>query len=270
MATYAVGDIQGCLKPLLRLLKRAQFNPSQDKLWVAGDLVNRGPESLETLRYLHSLGDIVTCVLGNHDLHLLAVAYDHRSPTKNDTFHDILDAPDKDILLNWLRQQKLVHHDPTLGFTMVHAGIPPQWSLKKALAYSAEVEQVLQSSAIESFLPEMYGNEPAKWKKSLTGNERLRTITNYFTRMRFCKPGGRLDLTSKQGPGQHPLGYAPWFAHPQRKTANDRIVFGHWAALEGKVKTPNVYALDTGCVWGGKLSMLRLEDLKWYRCTCKK
>lgn len=269
MATYAVGDIQGCLKPLKRLLERAKFDPATDKLWVAGDMVNRGPESLETLRFLYNLGPSVTAVLGNHDLHLLAVAYDFRLPGNGDTVDDILKAPDRDILIQWLRQWPLVHHDATLGFTMVHAGIPPQWTIGEALLYSAEVESVLQSDAIEDFLINMYGDWPDKWKDELTGYDRLRVITNYFTRMRFCKPGGKLELVSKQTATEHPPGFAPWFAHPKRKTANDPIVFGHWAALEGKVKAANVYALDTGCVWGGRLSMLRLEDKKWYRCACK-
>ncbi len=269
MATYAVGDIQGCLKPLKRLMDCVNFDPAVDTLWVAGDMVNRGPESLATLRFLHSLGDSVVAVLGNHDLHLLAVAFDFRPPGRNDTFHDILEAPDKDTLIEWLRHQKLVHYDADLGFTMVHAGIPPQWTLCEALIYSEEVEAVLQSSAITDFLVNMYGDLPDKWNSKLKGNDRLRVITNYFTRMRFCKPGGRLELASKQAATNHPPGFLPWFAHPKRKTAKDRIVFGHWAALEGKVKTDNVYALDTGCVWGGRLSMLRLEDKKWYRCSCK-
>ncbi len=269
MATYAVGDIQGCLKPLKRLMECVNFNPAKDTLWVAGDMVNRGPESLETLRFLHGLGNSVVAVLGNHDLHLLAVAFDFRPAGRSDTFHDILEAPDKDTLINWLRHQKLVHYDSSLGFTMVHAGIPPQWTLGEALIYSAEVESVLQSSAIAGFLMNMYGDKPAKWSPKLSGYDRLRVITNYFTRMRFCKPGGKLELSSKQGANSHPPGFAPWFAHPKRKTANDPIVFGHWAALEGRVNTDNIYALDTGCVWGGRLSMLRLEDKKWFRCSCK-
>lgn len=258
MSVYAVGDIQGCLKPLQALLIHIHFNPSKDTLWVAGDLINRGPESLETLRFLYYLRDSIQVVLGNHDLHLLATAAGYRKPTPSDTLKEIIDAPDRDILLEWLRYQPLVHHDKHLGYTMVHAGIPPQWSISQALLLSAEVENALQGKKIHSFFKNMYGNEPNTWHKNLKGSERLRLITNYFTRMRFCDKNGKLELKSKTETA--PDGFSPWFSHRSRKTIKDNIIFGHWAALNGITNTPNLFALDTGCVWGGELTMMRLED----------
>ncbi len=264
MATYAVGDIQGCLKPLQALLIHIKFNPKLDTLWVAGDMVNRGPESLKTLRFLYHLRHSLKIVLGNHDLHLLAIAAGYRNPTPSDTLNDILNSPDRDILLEWVRQQPLVHHDKKLGYTMVHAGIPPQWSIKKALRYSQEVETVLKSKKINAFLQSMYGNEPSQWNKHLKGMDRLRIITNYLTRMRFCTTTGKLELNTKAGLNSAPVGYLPWYAHTKRKTNNDKIIFGHWAALEGQADHDNVFAIDTGCVWGGKLTMMRLEDQKLF------
>jgi bis(5'-nucleosyl)-tetraphosphatase (symmetrical) len=264
MATYAVGDIQGCLKPLQALLSHVKFNPKKDTLWVAGDMINRGPESLKTLRFLYHLRSSVKAVLGNHDLHLLAVAAGHRDSSRSDTLYSILNAPDRDILLEWLRQQPLLHHDPELNYTMVHAGIPPQWSLKKAIKYAKEVEEVLQSKDIQKFLSSMYGNEPDRWDKTLKGKERWRLITNYFTRMRFCTPSGKLELNTKAGIDTAPPGYLPWYAHENRKTNKNKIIFGHWAALEGKADHKNVFAIDTGCVWGGELTMMRLEDEKLF------
>jgi bis(5'-nucleosyl)-tetraphosphatase (symmetrical) len=268
MATYAVGDLQGCLKPLKCLLKEVSFNPGEDKLWLVGDLINRGPQSLETLRFLYEMRGSVVAVLGNHDLHLLAVAYGHRQPSKGDTLDEILIADDSEVLLQWLRQQPLLHHDERLGFTMVHAGIPPNWSLKKARKRASELEEVIRGHLFDEFLGNMYGNEPAFWDKRLEGTDRWRVITNYFTRMRFCSAAGLLELSTKSGIDQAPEGYAPWFCHPDRKTRNDKIIFGHWAALEGFTATPNIYALDSGCVWGGKLTMMRLEDERYFYCDC--
>ncbi|MEO0442503.1 MAG: symmetrical bis(5'-nucleosyl)-tetraphosphatase [Pseudomonadota bacterium] len=245
MSTYAVGDIQGCLKPLQALLHHTGFDPSKDKLWLAGDLVNRGPDSLKTLRFLYHLRHSLTVVLGNHDLHLLAVAAGYRTSTPTDTLSAILEAPDRDILLEWLRHQALLHHDPVLNYTMVHAGIPPQWSLQKAIRYAQEVETVLRSNDINDFLESMYGNQPDIWNKYLKGKQRWRIITNYFTRMRFCTPSGRLELNAKAGIDTAPPGYLPWFAHTERKTKDDRIIFGHWAALEGNTGQQNVFAMDT-------------------------
>ena len=268
MATYAVGDIQGCYDSLLCVLDQCQFNPSVDKLWVAGDIVNRGPKSLKTLRFLHSLGDAVVAVLGNHDLHLLATAFGCRSYNNRDTLEKILKAPDRDQLLHWMMHRKLVHHDPGLGFTMVHAGIPPQWSIEDALQRAAEIEAILQGKKFERYFETLYGNKPDKWDDDLKGPDRWRVITNYFTRMRFCTKKGRLELTCTQPATSPPKGFAAWYSFENRVAKNDRILFGHWASLQGVTNTPNVFALDTGCVWGGQLSMMRLEDQAWFRCKC--
>lgn len=271
MAVYAVGDLQGCLKPLQCLLEQVSFDPAHDQLWLVGDLVNRGPQSLQTLRFLFSIRHAVTCVLGNHDLHLLAVAHNIERMKKGDTLQEILDAPDRADLLDWLRMQKLVHHDAERKVTLVHAGIPPQWTLSKALRRAAEVEEVLRDDArLPLFLDGMYGNEPAKWSKELHGIARLRVITNYFTRMRFCTADGTLDLKSKEGIGSAPPGFAPWFSHPQRKMHGEKIIFGHWAALEGHCQEPGLYALDTGCVWGGAMTLLDVDSGQLHRCTCPK
>lgn len=268
MATYAVGDVQGCLKPLQSLLKTVQFNPDRDQLWLVGDLVNRGPQSLDTLRFLYKMRDNVVAVLGNHDLHLLAVAYGHRQPSDSDTLDEILVANDRETLFDWLRCLPLMHHDAELGFTMVHAGIPPQWSLRKALKRAEELEDVLQSYRFDAFLESMYGNQPAVWDGDLSGPDRWRVIANYFTRMRFCDSKGRLELHAKKGANSPPKGYAPWFSHPNRKTRDDKILFGHWAALEGRTGVANTFALDSGCVWGNHMTMMRLEDERYFYCDC--
>lgn len=266
MSTYVVGDLQGCLKPLHCLLEQVSFNPAQDRLWCTGDLVNRGPESLATLRYIHSLGDACVTVLGNHDLHLLAVAYGNASLKRNDTLQEILDAPDAEILLEWLRHRPLMHHEN--HFTLVHAGIAPQWSVAQALIYAREVEMALTGNHFTDFLCHMYGNQPDLWQDNLSGTDRLRTITNYLTRMRFCFADGRLDLGNKLGPEHAKPGTYPWFNTPKRIATKDNIIFGHWAALQGQANTPHVFALDTGCVWGGDLTLLRVEDEKLFSCQC--
>jgi len=269
MTLYAVGDLQGCLAPLQCLLKRVNFNPQQDKLWLTGDLVNRGPKSLETLRFLYSIRESIQTVLGNHDLHLLAVAHNPLNLRRSDTLDEILHAPDRDELLDWLRQQKLLHHDKELGLTLVHAGVPPQWSLKKALKRAAEVEAVLRDDQrLPAYLDDLYGNEPSQWDKKLKGTARLRLITNYFTRMRFCTQEGKLELTSKESTGKTPAGYAPWFSHPLRKMRGQSILFGHWAALQGRCDEPCVHALDTGCVWGGAMTLLNLDNGERLSCSC--
>lgn len=271
MALYAVGDVQGCLGPLKCLLDRAAFDPARDRLWLVGDLVNRGPQSLDTLRFLFAMRDSVVSVLGNHDLHLLAVAHNIERLKKGDTLREILDAPDRDDLLDWLRRLPLVHHDAERQITLVHAGIPPQWSLKKALKRAAEVEEALRDDArLPLFLDGMYGNEPDRWDSELRGVARLRTITNYFTRMRFCTADGRLDLKSKEGLGSAPKGFAPWFSHPERRMRGQRIIFGHWAALEGRCDEPGVQALDSGCVWGGALTLLDVDRGERHTCSCQK
>jgi bis(5'-nucleosyl)-tetraphosphatase (symmetrical) len=259
MSTYAVGDVQGCSEPLQRALDRVAFDPSRDRLWLTGDLVNRGNDSLGVLRLVHGLGNAATLVLGNHDLHLIAVARGVRPPRKKDTFVDVLGAPDRDELIHWLQQQPLLHHDAALGFTLVHAGIPPQWSVTEAARHAREVEDTLRGANPELLLANMYGDEPRCWTDSLGGPERLRLITNYFTRMRFCSPEGELDMTKKHEPDDAPPGMAPWFAHAKRKTHDDRLIFGHWATLRGNTQLPNAFGLDTGCVYGGALTVLHLE-----------
>lgn len=268
MATYAIGDIQGCLESLQCLLKEIGFNPRKDKLWLAGDLINRGPDSLGTLRFLYQLRDSLTVVLGNHDLHFIAVYYGLCKRGKNDTLDELLRAPDCADLVYWLRQQKLVHHDSALNFTMVHAGIPPQWDTNEALEHAREVENILQADNVKSFLMDMYGNLPSCWDENLVGADRLRLITNYFTRMRFCTAEGELELETKESADAAPFGFAPWFSFSERKTAQQKILFGHWAALEGRTTENNIYALDTGCVWGGELTALRLEDERKFSCKC--
>ncbi|MDO9322312.1 MAG: symmetrical bis(5'-nucleosyl)-tetraphosphatase [Pseudomonas sp.] len=269
MSTYAVGDLQGCLQPLQCLLQEVAFEPSKDRLWLVGDLVNRGPQSLETLRFLYAMRDSLICVLGNHDLHLLAVAQNIERLKKADTLQEILDAPDRDDLLDWLRRQKLLHYDAERDCVLVHAGIPPQWTLTKALKRAAEVEAALQDDLrLPLFLDGMYGNQPTLWDKDLHGVTRLRVITNYFTRMRFCTAEGDLDLKSKEGLASAPPGFAPWFSHGARKTRQHKIIFGHWAALEGQCSEPNLFALDTGCVWGGSMTLLNLDNGEKHQCRC--
>jgi len=269
MTTYAVGDIQGCLKPLKCLLAEVDFNPSQDTLWAVGDLVNRGPESLETLRYLDSLGNACISVLGNHDLHLLAASRDASRLKKSDTLLAILKAPDREQLLGNLRQRPLAHYDAGLNTLMVHAGIPPIWSLQQALTLAAEVEQVLRcDDRLPWYLDEMYGNKPDRWKDSLQGIDRLRAITNYLTRMRFCQADGTLELKAKEGLASAPKDFAPWFSFP-RRDPQLRIVFGHWAALEGRCEVPGIHALDSGCVWGGQMTLMNLHSGERLQCDCQ-
>lgn len=269
MTTYAVGDLQGCLKPLKCLLERVDFNPSRDVLWSVGDLVNRGPDSLEALRFIDSLGNACIAVLGNHDLHLLAASQDAERLRRSDTLLAILKAPDRARLLGNLRERPLAHFDKWLNTLMTHAGIPPIWSVKQTLKRAAEVEAVLRSDELRPpFLRQMYGNEPACWSPALTGIERLRVITNYLTRMRFCRADGTLDLKSKEGLDSAPKGFAPWFSYP-RKDPDVRIVFGHWAALEGKADAAGVEALDSGCVWGNSMTLMNLETGERHLCDCK-
>jgi bis(5'-nucleosyl)-tetraphosphatase (symmetrical) len=269
MSVYAVGDLQGCLQPLQCLLKEVAFDPAKDRLWLVGDLVNRGPQSLATLRFLYAMRDSLICVLGNHDLHLLAVAHNRERLKKADTLQEILDAPDRDELLNWLRQQPLLHYDAERDTLLVHAGIPPQWTLSKALKRAAEVQDALRDDTrLPLFLEGMYGNQPARWDKGLRGIERLRVITNYLTRMRFCSADGSLELKSKEGLDSAPAGFAPWFSYANRKTRKHKIIFGHWAALEGRCNEANLFALDSGCVWGGAMTLLNLDSGAKHLCHC--
>ena len=273
MSTYVVGDIQGCLQPLKCLLQAVEFNPDTDMLWSVGDIVNRGPKSLKTLRFLYKMRKNLVMVLGNHDLHLLAVAAGVRKPGRSDTLDKILQAPDRDKLLNWLRQQPLIHHQHE--HTLVHAGIPPQWTIAQAIDYAGEVEAVLRGPDSEDYLGAMYGDEPVVWSDDLTDMPRLRIITNYLTRMRYCTKHGALDLASKgrsQNPGEEGRNrpkVSPWFEHPKRKAAGDKILFGHWATIGGRSNNPTAIALDTGCVWDGSLSFYQLESGEWTRCACE-
>ena len=260
MATYAIGDLQGCYDSLLRLLDNLKFDSTKDTLWFAGDLVNRGPDSLSTLRFVKSLGDHAITVLGNHDLHLLAIAAKHKN-TNDKGLKDILSANDAGELLDWLRKQPLLHHDSQLNFTMVHAGIYPEWDLKTAQQSANELEVVLRSDDYLEFILNMYGNLPEKWDDKLQGWDRLRFICNSFTRMRYCEKDGTLNFKSHGAPGTHPENTLPWFDISNRKISEERIVFGHWSTL-GKITKKNIYALDTGCVWGGQLTALRLEKEK--------
>ncbi|MFT7288738.1 MAG: bis(5'-nucleosyl)-tetraphosphatase (symmetrical) [Halieaceae bacterium] len=264
MSNWVVGDVQGCKKPLKRLLKRVDFSWDRDCLWSTGDLVNRGPDCLKTLRFFYKHRDNIRLVLGNHDLHLMAIAAGAKAPGKHDTFDAILAAPDRSALISWLHEQPLLYQNH--GHTMVHAGIPPQWTIDEAAARAREVETVLRGPNSIEFFRAMYGNEPAVWSDDLAGMARLRVITNYLTRMRYCYADGRLDLVSK-GPLNNPGGPAAddkaidaWFNHPTRKTVYDRIVFGHWASLQGQTSTGNAIGLDTGCVWGGAMTLYCVES----------
>ncbi len=267
LATYAIGDIQGCYESLCCLLNEIKFNPANDTLWVAGDLVNRGPESLKVLRYIKSLGKSAKVVLGNHDLHLLAVARGAQARKRKDTFNDILDAPDVEELMDWLRHQKMMVRDKARKVVMTHAGVPHIWRIREAKQHAKELESVLRGDQCDSFLNAMYGNEPEGWRDSLEGVARWRVITNYFTRMRFIDASGVLDFDSKLGPLNAPEGYKPWYDYVRPGTT--KIIFGHWAALEGNVPNPQMVAVDTGCVWGGKLTALNLDTWQKISCDCR-
>jgi bis(5'-nucleosyl)-tetraphosphatase (symmetrical) len=266
MSTYAIGDIQGCFTPLQKLLDKIHFDPAQDKLWLTGDLVNRGPESLQALRFIKNLGKSAQIVLGNHDLHLLAMSYEMHPGWREDTVAEILNAPDRKELMDWLRHQPLLHHDEKLGFTMVHAGLASSWDLQTARELAHEVEKVLQSENAKDFFQHMYGNLPDQWDPQLKSFDRLRCITNFFTRARFCHADGRLELESKGKINSSDL--TPWFNVSPRANENLKIIFGHWAALGGVTNVPNAIALDTGCVWGFCLTAMRLEDGERFSVSC--
>ncbi len=268
MAIYAIGDVQGCYAELQKLLLTLPFNSQHDTLWFTGDIVNRGPQSLEVLRFVKSLGERQITVLGNHDLHLIAAAYGTKRNAKGDTLEAILDAPDGNELITWLRHQPLLHHDKDSGYVMTHAGLAPMWTLHQAKQCAQEVETVLRGDAILTFLQNMYGNQPNKWQEQLTGFERLRCIVNYFTRMRFCYADGSLDLVYKGEIAGKPDDLIPWFEVKDRANLNDKIIFGHWAALNGRTEVANVFPLDTGCVWGNCLTAMRLDDGKHFSVTC--
>lgn len=259
MAVFAVGDIQGCYDELRRALDSVGFDPSHDRLWCVGDLVNRGPKSLQVLRFFHQLGDAAICVLGNHDLHLLALVAGNDKHKDESSLDAVMAAGDRDELLHWLRHRPLIHHNPELDFLMVHAGLPPQWDLATALACGREVEAVLRGTDHVDYFMHMYGNKPDQWDPALTGMARWRFITNCLTRLRYCDGEGRLALKEKGPPGSQARGRIPWFEHPARASRGQRIVFGHWSTL-GYLARDNVWALDTGCLWGGALTLLRLDE----------
>ena len=267
MATYAIGDLQGCDDEFSALLHEINFSADSDRLWFVGDLVNRGPHSLKTLRHVYDLRENSIIVLGNHDLHLLSCRYlDRMRPTKKDTTQEILDAADCDQLLDWLRCQKLAHHDANLGFTMVHAGLPPGWDVEQASAYAKEVELHLQGEQFIDLLNNMYGNEPTRWEETLQGWPRLRFVVNALTRLRFSKADGSIDMQYKGALGSQPSSLKPWFELNQRPS-RQRIVFGHWSSLvldKNQQQQYSVYPIDTGAVWGGRLTALRLEDLRLF------
>jgi bis(5'-nucleosyl)-tetraphosphatase (symmetrical) len=253
---YLVGDVQGCCAALDALLAKIDFSPSRDRLYVLGDLVNRGPQSLRTLRRLRGFGDSAVCLLGNHDLNLLAIAQGVRRPHPGDTIGEILDAPDRDAWLDWLRQRRMAVFEH--GWLMVHAGVVPQWDAAQTLALAVEVEALLRGDALAEFLPQMYGDQPARWSDALRGAERWRFVINVLTRVRFVGADGTLDLVTKEGADGALPGFFPWFDAPQRRSAGTPIAFGHWASL-GLVNRPDLLALDTGCVWGRQLSAARID-----------
>lgn len=259
MAIYAVGDIQGCYDELMDVLEQVAFKPGRDVLWVCGDIVNRGQNCKATLKFLYEHRDSVRAVLGNHDLHLLAIYHGVRKPRRNDTFDKILASSRCDEWMAWLQSLPLCWHDSKLDYTMAHAGLAPHWDLKTALALSAEVEKALQGKHALEFFQNMYGDEPNLWDDKLKGSDRLRCITNYFTRMRLVDRRGALNLSYKNDLANVPDGYYPWFLHPKRKNGDLRIIFGHWAALGGYINNHNLFGLDSGCVWGRSLTLMQLE-----------
>lgn len=267
MAVYAIGDVQGCYDELIKLLDHINFDPAVDQVWLAGDLVNRGPNSADVLRFARDMGSKrVKVVLGNHDLHLLAnasgvVDYQHRM----DTMESVLEADDRDELVTWLRHQPLFHHDKKLGFSMVHAGIPADWSIAECRKRAKEVEAVLQSDNWREYFQYMYGNKPEQWSDDLTGWDRLRYITNCFTRLRYCHIDGRLALKFKGHPQGKPEQQVSWFDMPNRKSVDDNIVFGHWSTL-GTGQYGNVFSLDSGAVWGELLTAVRIDEqpYQWF------
>jgi len=258
MALYAIGDVQGCFGSLVELVEQIGFDTSRDELWLTGDLVNRGPDSVEVLRYVRDIGAAACVVLGNHDLHLLAVAAGASSPRRHDTVQSVLDALDCADLLDWLRYRPMFQYRPALNTALVHAGLHPSWTIHESAAFAHEIETVLRGADFATFLSEMYGNCPGRWDSSLSGWPRLRLLTNIFTRTRFCTPNGDPDFTAKQAPGCQPQDLIPWFQGEHRRSRSVQVVFGHWSTL-GQWNADGVIGLDTGCVWGGALTAVRLD-----------
>lgn len=265
MSTFAIGDVQGCFKELRALLAAIGFDRVKDRLWFVGDLVNRGPASLETLRFVRELGKSALTVLGNHDLHLLALAHGYAERREDDTLDDILSAPDCDELVDWLRGRPMIHAESS--YVLVHAGLLPQWDALKAKALAGEVEAALRGPGYREFLSQLYGSRPEYWSDELRGIDRLRVVVNAMTRLRFCTPDGHMEFQTKGETMNAPAGYVPWFEVSGRKSARDTVICGHWSAL-GLLITPNLLALDSGCVWGGRLCAIRLEDRRVYAVPC--
>jgi bis(5'-nucleosyl)-tetraphosphatase (symmetrical) len=262
MSVYAIGDVQGCHAELCQLLDLVGFSPRSDRLWLVGDLVNRGPESLAVLREVKSLGDAAVTVLGNHDFHLLTVAAGHNRMHRQDTIAPVLAAPDRDELLDWLKRRPLVVVEEDR--LLVHAGLLPHWTPTAARMLSREVEAMLASAEADRFLAALYGDEPHAWRDDLEGFDRLRVIVNACTRMRFCTADGRMEFREKRGAHAAPAGFLPWFAHEDRASAGVTVVCGHWSTLE-LMLAPNVLMLDSGCLWGGTLTAIRLPDRRVYQ-----
>lgn len=267
MTTYAIGDLHGCLKPLERLLDKLRFNPANDQLWFVGDLINRGPSSLDTLRYVKSLGDSATTVLGNHDLHFLAVVHGYRKPSPKDTLNGILEAPDLTELCDWLASRPLMHTDTSLGHTLVHAGIHPLWSLKRAMKLANTVHEALIENR-DLVLANMYGNSPDNWSKELRGHERNRFAINVLTRMRYCTADSALDFTFNGAPSKAPQHLRPWYALSNRKKLDTQIIFGHWSGHPA-IGPPGVIPVDRGCVWKGSLTAYAIERKQSITVRCR-
>ena len=265
MAIYAIGDIQGCYDPLQRLLDQLRFDPAHDTLWCVGDLVNRGLQSLEVLRFIKGLGASAITVLGNHDLHLLALGAGHGRLNKGDTLDAVLTAPDRNELLHWLRHRRLAWREA--DYLLVHAGVLPGWTVDDTMRLAAEAEASLQGEDYREFFAQMYGNTPHVWQESLAGMERLRMIVNAFTRLRYCTPDGEMDFHQKGAPGTQPAHLLPWFDVPGRKTTDATVIFGHWSTL-GLITRRDLIALDTGCLWGGRLTAMRLQDREVFAQSC--
>lgn len=271
MAVYAIGDVQGCYSQLLRLLEKIEFDPANDDLWFCGDLVNRGPESLQSLRFIKSLGEHAVTVLGNHDLHLLALYHSKQTLDKHDSLSQLLTSPDCDELIHWLQSRPMVYYDASLKTAIVHAGIHPGWNLRQTLSLSSELERVLQGEACALFFEKMYGDMPDAWADDLTGFDRLRCITNVLTRMRFLTPDTRLDFEAKGVPQQHGNpNLIPWFNVNSQLEPNIRVVFGHWATLPTGAYG-RYYAIDGGCIWGGCFTALQLDTVTpgWHTVSCQ-
>jgi len=272
MASYAIGDVQGCFDELQALLRQINFNSDRDQLWFCGDLVNRGPKSLETLRFIKALEDNAISVLGNHDLHLLATFYNNKKPSRKDTFDELLAADDLNMLLHWLRQRPLLHYDEEHNVTLVHAGIPPQWSISKARQLATEMAQLLQGDNHVNFYKHMYGDKPFIWHETLSGWQRYRFITNMLTRLRYCDIDGKPALSAKGPPGSQAQHLFPWYEIPDRESQSDTIIFGHWSTLPhaGISNINNAYAIDSGCLWGGALTAMRIDvrPFEYFQLPC--